>query len=434
MREELPTEDFQVDPRHGGALKRIVQALMALYLVMCLAGAIRAEIAAWCAHEGTIDGYRKAESWDPANPAYPAAMARLRGARLETADARLMAGELEAATRLGTNRAFEWANLAEAYDRQGRTADAKKAYSRALGIFPKSPEINWDLANYLIRNGDVRGALAPLREALLGDESLRDGGFDVAWRAGADQVAILGMIPDRQDMLSAYLDYLVKTQRLNAAAEVWGRLAGSPEEIDKDAGFRYFDALRDAHRVDGMWTVWTDLAKHDRAKIHWTAGEANLIQNGSFEQPIVNGGFGWRVVPLEGAEIRVDMTEAQEGSRSLEIEFEGKENLEFGNVVQYVGVKPDTAYQFRAYAQRERITTDSGPRIAIYDPYDRAALSVETENLTGTAGWEEQSLDFRTGPKTQMIVVQVARPASKKLDNRIAGTIWLDDFSLTAEH
>lgn len=431
---ELLTEGLQEVPPRGGALKRIVQALTALPLIVCLAGAAREGIAAWYAHAGTLEGYRRAASWEPANPDYPTAMARLTGAQLESADARLMAGELEAATRLGPNRAFVWANLAEAYDREARIADAKRAYVRALGIFPKSPEINWDYANSLIRSGDLKSAFEPLREAVLGDESLREGAFDLAWRAGAGEEAILGMIPDRQDILSAYLDYLVRTKRLDAAVEVWQRLVASPEEFDTDAALRYFDALRDAHRVDGMWTVWTDLARHDPAKIQWAPGASNLMQNGSFELPILNGGFGWRIVPLDDAEIRLDTTEAQEGTRSLEIVFEGKENLEFANVVQYVGVEPDTAYQFRGYARREGITTDSGPRIAIYDPFDREALSLETENLTGTAGWEEQALDFRSGPRTRLIVVQIVRPTSKKLDNRIAGTLWLDDLSLTAKH
>jgi tetratricopeptide (TPR) repeat protein len=431
---EILTEERQRAPRRAGILGRIAQGLAAMCLIACLAGAAREGSAAWHARAGTLDGLRKAESWDPANPAYPTAMARLRGAQLEGADARLMAGELEVATRLGPSRAFEWANLGEAYDREGRRADAERAYGRALEIFPKSPEINWEYANFLIRGGDAGSARQPLREVLLGEESLREGAFDLAWRAGAGEEAILGMISDRQDILSAYLDYLVRTQRLNAAEPVWERMAASPEEFDTDAAFRYFDALRDAHRVEGMWTVWTDLARHDPAKIHWTPGTSNLIQNGSFELPILNGGFGWRITLSEDAEIRLDTTEAQEGIRSLEIVFEGKENVEFANVVQYVGVEPNTPYQFRAYARREGITTDSGPRIAIYDPYDRVAFSLETENLTGTAGWEEQALDFRTGPRTRLIAVQVVRPASKKLDNRIAGTLWLDDFTLTVRH
>jgi tetratricopeptide (TPR) repeat protein len=390
------------------------------------------EVAAWYAREGTIEGYQHAERWDPGNPAYPEAKARLRGKYVETADAHAMALDLEKATREGPQRAFPWANLAEAYELNGQIGAAETAFDRALEIFPKSPEINWMYANYLVQTGYTTAAFHPLGEAILGDAKLRAGAFDLALRSGASEEEILQMIPTRQDILSAYLDYLTGTRRLDAAQKVWERLVASPNAFDLDAAFRYFDALLDAQRVDGMWTVWTDLARHDPAKIHWGPGKGNLIQNGGFELPILNGGFSWRIVPINGATIAVDGTTAHTDKHSLEIKFEGKQNLEFGNVVQYVAVEPLTSYRFDAYVRTEGITTDSGPRIAIYDPYDHAALSMQTANLLGTTGWKEQALAFRTEPETRLIVVEVYRPRSAKLDNQIAGTVWLDDISLTA--
>jgi hypothetical protein len=80
----------------------------------------------------------------------------------------------------------------------------------------------------------------------------------------------------------------------------------------------------------------------------------------------------------------------------------------------------------------EGITTDSGPRLEVRDPYDAGALDQFTEDLVGTtSGWTPVSLDFRAGPKTELIVVGVARPPSRKLDNLIVGKVWLDDVQLT---
>jgi len=414
------------------AAKILIRIVLGAALIACAVGAVRQEAAAWYAREGGVEGFRKAQSWDPANPAYPAALARLEGAHLETVDARAMASELEMAIRKGPRRAIYWANLGEAYEMDGRERDARGAYERALKIFPKSPEINWQYANYLVRSGDVGQALGPLREVIVGDEWLRPGAFDLAWRAGATSESVLAMIPARQDVLSAYLDYLVQTGRLDAAKPVWQRLMASPDAFDTDAAFRYFDALRDKHQVDDLVTLWADLERHDPSRFHTEPGSANLIVDGNFEQPIPNGGFGWRVAPIEGAKISVDAAATQDGARAIEIEFAGKENLDFGNVVQYAAVQPDTVYRFRALARREGITTDSGPRIAVYDAYDHDALWAETPNLLGTAGWEEQALEFRTGPRTRLLVVQILRPASKKLDNRVAGTVWMTGFSLIA--
>jgi hypothetical protein len=55
-----------------------------------------------------------------------------------------------------------------------------------------------------------------------------------------------------------------------------------------------------------------------------------------------------------------------------------------------------------------------------------------TDDLTGTTdAWTTLLLDFVTGPKTQMLVVRLKRLPSKKIDNLIAGRVWLDDVRLT---
>lgn len=401
-------------------------------LAACLVRAVREGAGAWFARDATAEGIQRAAKWDLANPEYPALLAHLAASDMASADPREMVTDLERATRLGPQRAIQWANLGETYDLDQRIPDAAHAYERAVALFPKSPQINWEFANFLIRSGNVRDAVAPLREAILGDPGLRTGAFDIAWRAGIPPVQVLDIVPNHQDILSAYLDYLVQTQRLDAAPDVWRRLLASPEAFDMDAAFRYFDALLLARRVHEMRTVWSDLAGHEPARIPWQPGAANLIYDGAFERPILNGGFGWRTSPIEGAAVSFDGRFAHEGRRALMIRFNGKHNVEFANVVQYVSVDPENSYRFVAYARTEGITTDSGPRIAIYDPLDREALSAESDNLLGTSEWTEQRLAFRTGSKTHLIVVQIVRPSSRKLDNLIAGTVWLDDFSLTA--
>jgi hypothetical protein len=80
----------------------------------------------------------------------------------------------------------------------------------------------------------------------------------------------------------------------------------------------------------------------------------------------------------------------------------------------------------------EGLTTDSGPRLEVVDPYDLKALDKITDDLTGTTdGWTPILLDFSTGPKTGLIVVRLLRLPSHKFDNLIAGKVWLDDVQLT---
>jgi hypothetical protein len=118
---------------------------------------------------------------------------------------------------------------------------------------------------------------------------------------------------------------------------------------------------------------------------------------------------------------------------SLRIDFDGTRNLNFWHLFQYVIVRPDTRYHFSAVLRANGITTDSGPRFELFDAYDMARLYVFTEGRTGTSGWREQRLEFRTPRETQVLILRLARAASRKFDNQIAGTVWIDRVRLEAE-
>ena len=122
-----------------------------------------------------------------------------------------------AATRLGPNRAENWAALGESLELAGNIPGAIPP-GNVLHLFPRSPAINWQFANFLIRSDEPAKAASPLRTAMLGDPALRTGAFDLAWRAGMPRDEILKIIPARKDILAAYLDYLDATGRLDASA------------------------------------------------------------------------------------------------------------------------------------------------------------------------------------------------------------------------
>lgn len=409
-----------------GVLRRSALVLILLGLAT---QATREGIASWLGSKGSLEELHKGQEWDPSNPKLPVTTAELLSSSPDPDRAQAV-DLLELATRRGPNRALHWALLGEADELAGNGSAAAAAFEQGLTLFPKSPKINWMYANFLIRAGDKQRSLVPLQLAIEGDLALRMGSFDLAWRAGLPAKQILEAIPDRPDILCEYLDYLVRSGRLDAAKDVWSRLTADPGAIDLGAPFRYFDALLYSRQIDAMTGVWSDLARRDPVQIPARAAGSNIVMNGGFEAPVLNGGFDWRLVPVDGAEILVDADVVHEGSRSLRITFDGKQNLDFAHVVQYVLVNPGTTYRFTAYARAKNITTDSGPRFAIYDPMDSKALSVATPSITGTFGWQELELQFTTGRETRIVVVQVMRPPSRKLDNQISGILWVDDVAL----
>ncbi len=128
----------------------------------------------------------------------------------------------------------------------------------------------------------------------------------------------------------------------------------------------------------------------------------------------------------------VDSLAFFDGTHSLKIQFDGKHNVDYAHVFEYVLVKPNTQYRFVGYMRAQAITTDSGPRFQIQDAYDSSKLSLATDNLVGTSSWLPQQLEFQTGSKTHLLVIRVVRPRSRKFENQIAGTIWIDRLSLVA--
>jgi hypothetical protein len=217
------------------------------------------------------------------------------------------------------------------------------------------------------------------------------------------------------------------------AEATWRRLLQLKLSFELRRAFSYLDALIQHHETDRMVAAWSALAERFPAEIGPLAESPNLVENGSFEREILDGGLDWRVIPVEGAKVSLDSVEAFEGARALRIEFDAKGNLDYGHVFQYVPVQANRRYRFSGAMRVKGITTDSGLRFQVFDAFDVGKLLLSTENTVGTSGWTLQQLEFKTSPATHLLVVRVARIPSQKLDNRIGGTAWIDQVRLVPD-
>jgi hypothetical protein len=69
-------------------------------------------------------------------------------------------------------------------------------------------------------------------------------------------------------------------------------------------------------------------------------------------------------------------------------------------------------------------------RFEIFDPKDIKSLDVLTPNEKGTQAWTLEETDFTTGPKTRLIRIRLVRAPSQRLDNKLKGTVWVDDVEI----
>jgi tetratricopeptide (TPR) repeat protein len=426
---------------------RIVLVVCLLY---CMYLAARQGIAAWYFRQASPQAIQSAIKWDPQNPEYYDALATLTHLYAAGGNSAEVVRLSEKATTLSPYNAFYWADLGAAYEWSGREDDALRAFTRAHALFPNSPEINWKIANFYVRTGKISDALRTLKEVLLEDPAKERQVFSLAANATADTQEILReMLPPSAPIMLDYLDFQIETNRMDPAAQTWATLFELKSPFDPARALPYLDALIQHKHLDHLTEAWAALSARFPQEIAARESKPNLITNGNFAFLPLNGGFDWRVIPVQGAAVTVDPSTSVDastgidGSKSLRINFDGTQNLDYAHVLQYVPVTPNTSYKFSAYMRAQGITTDSGPRFVLQDAYDPATLvdvsseaanpirfSISTDNLTGTSDWSPHQLEFKTTGNTRLLILKVARPPSNKFDNKLAGTVWIARVSL----
>jgi hypothetical protein len=324
-------------------------------------------------------------------------------------------------------------NLASTYEIVGDTAHAREAYQRAQAVYPISAEVAWNYGNFLLRQSQFDQGFAEIRRAVETDPTLIPLAISRCWRSTRDVDRLLTeLLPAEVDPYFQTLDFLANSQEFDAAQVVWKRLLTLRKPFPLSRSFPYLGYLIQQDQADEAKTVWAQTI----AASGWPSAappDNSLVWNGGFEYEIANGGFDWYLNPatLIGASMGIDTTTFHSGKRSLRVEFTGSSNLDFHHVSQFVAVKPMTRYHFRAYVRTEEISTESGPRFLIYDPQHPNDLEVRTDDLTGTQPWTPLEVDFTTGPHTHILLIQLRRIPSRLFDNKLSGTVWVDDVSLT---
>ena len=391
----------------------------------------RRAIGAWYFRKKMPQDIQTAIKWDPGNPEYYDDLATLTHLYSNGGNPAEVIRLSEKATQLSPYNAFYWADLGAAYEWAGRKNDALVAFTRARALFPNSPEINWKAANFYVRMRRTSDALAALRQVLLEDSAKERQVFVLATNATEDNQEILAeMLPQRAPVILDYLNFLIETGRMEAADQTWTMLLESKLPFELSQSFPYLDALIQHREVDHLTEAWAVLCIRFPQEVCARESKPNLITNGDFAFALLNGGLDWRVFPVEGVSVSEDPSVGVSGSKSLRIDFNGAQNLEYAHVLQYVPVSPNTVYAFSAYMRAQGITTDSGPRFQVVDAYDPSKLFLSTENVTGTSGWAAHQLEFRTSADTHMLIVKIVRPISHKFDNRLAGAVWIAGVTL----
>ncbi len=320
-----------------------------------------------------------------------------------------------------------WVDLAAVHQVRGEAHQSQEVLERALRAEPTSIEIAWETANFYLAQNDTNRALPLFRVTVQYDpnpsNTLR--ALDLSWRSTKSVSRIVSQVlPSQAAPYFAFLKLLVAGNQSGAANELWRDLIAQKFIFSAEEAFLYFDYLIQTQQIDQAKEVWTDLSKvHPELQDDVTT---NLVLNGGFETEFLNGGFEWRSRQAGLITILLDTNEVHRGSRALQITFAGPAVSDTG-VYQYVPVQPSTAYRFGAYVKTRDIVTASGPRLAVEDSSTGKVLAT-TDEFLETNGWSEHTAEFVTGTDTHMVILRIVRIPGNPL---IKGTFWIDDVELT---
>ena len=397
--------------------------------------AIRIAAASFLEGRGGLSELRKAVALDPADPEVHRRLGILECYLLDPPNYSDGLKQFRRATDLAPLSSLYWSNFGSACESSGDRACADAAFERLLGLNPMTPRSYWVVANHYLRTDRPQEALAEFRRLLeLGpDSGYAERTFQLCLQAVNDPDAVFRQVlAGRKDPKLGldYVDYLSRNGQPDAAYRVWALTVANAPPFPLALAKPYLERLLDLHQYPEALTVWEDLERLGVVKRPAKEDPGNLVFNGGFEQDPLNAGFDWH--SAEASFLSFDFADpgAHQGNRCLRLNFTVKRNETYQPVYQLVPVVPGQAYQLAAYVRSEDITSDSGPRLHVFDPMHSESLDVSTETTVRTTPWHPVNLSFQTGPDARFVVVSVWRPRSRTFPPEISGSFWLDEVSL----
>jgi hypothetical protein len=362
----------------------------------------------------------------PADPLARWTLAEMEQSKFSLDQSGQALAEYEQAVKLSPHDYRFWLALGRALEQSGETGKGEQAMRRAVALAPAYSYPRWYLGNLLLRDGRDGEAFAELRRASEADAQLRPQVFNLilqVYGKNPDETSnAVGSVPETR---AEFARYLLERGQPDIAMNIWRGLSQSAKETNRGIGEGLIKTAIDGKHFPQALEIWNDLA------VEAVRGKAGQLLDGGFEKDI--GGpavFGWQVKSGQQATAAFDAAAKHGGARSLRLIFKVRSNIDLG-VSQLVVVEPGAQYELEGYLKTSKLESAATPVIEIVDPVDGAVLATSPSAPAGFNDWQRLSLPFKTGAKSEAIIIRVSRASCG--DNStcpIFGTLWYDDFDL----
>lgn len=388
---------------------------------------------------GTLADYRVAANRDmllvPLQyiPDSPRLNARLAEAELVESDRDLQRAEFHArqAVLLSPYDFHNRATLAAVKEAQGDRAQAEQQLLEATRLAPHDRSVRWKLANVMLRQGKLGRCLPEFKQSLAGNISYLAGALDLIWRASRGSVdAVQEITGDEARARLTLALFLVRQSRFREAASIFAGIERS-EKIGAEETPRLINSLVSEGRYDLAQDMWLSIVGDRR--------NDNLLSNGGFELDLLKNfsQFDWSLQKSDFAKPAIDTASAHSGSRSLKLEFSGRDTTVLDNEVkQLVPVRPGERYALECWVKPYNLVSPEAPRLVVSDATTSSWLAASAPIPVGSADWQRINVDFASPPANTKgiaaVYVSFKRKPRYSFDEPTKGVVWLDDFKLMA--
>jgi len=339
--------------------------------------------------------------------------------------------EYQKAAELSPNDYRLWMSLGTAYERAGEVSKGEQALKRAITLAPNYSYPHWFLGNLYLRAARYDEAFAELRLASKADPGLQSQLFGLSWEVYRDDLASMKKaVGEKPEDQAAFALNLLNAKHFEDGLKVWDGLSNDEKKANQQTAAAMIETLKNNFRFHDALKIWNDSTPTEYR------AELDQVFDGGFEKLISYGPeivFGWQVNKNPQMDIGLDQEKHHTGSRSLKLTYEARSNLEAVNVFQIVPVQPGTEYDLECYVSTKELVSGSTPKVDVLDPTTDGTIVSTTPALPGTTPWTKVTASFKTGDKTQAVLLRVVRVSCATKDMPLCpifGTVWYDDFSI----
>jgi tetratricopeptide (TPR) repeat protein len=329
------------------------------------------------------------------------------------------------------NYPFRWADLGDALDAGHSREVAEYCFRQAVALAPHWPPVLMRAATYYFRSGNAIAAF-PLTSQSLDRVEQYDAYIFALYlnQASLGQTKLPDVMrygfPVRNPRPArSFLRYAIQKGDAAATRTAWSWL--------NEKGFANAQSVNDyvnflllQHSPQEASSVWKQYLGSSAGDY----GKSNDVFNGGFESAPGASALDWIITLQKGTQVIRDDKTFDAGHWALRIAFDGTQNLTDTGVKQIV-VLSKGSYRFSARIRTEEITTGEGIYFELL-PLDQASLCRwKSTKWAGTNPWSTVDVSFTVPGEGGAYLIRLARDESIKLDNLLAGTVWIDSIGIT---